>query len=136
MATVFEIMGLAPVGSTSPGATDPRKEKEAYRAGTIAMETLRRGITPRQIATRTAFENAIAAAAGTGGSTNSVLHLHCDRARCGRSTRDRRFRYDQPKDADHRILRPGGKYVALDVDAAGGMQLIAKRMLEGNLVTG
>src|SRR5579863_3217849 len=75
MATVFEIMGLSPVGSTSPGATDPRKEKEAYRTGGIAMELLRRGITPRQIATRAAFENAIAAAAGTGGSTNSVLHL-------------------------------------------------------------
>src|SRR5580658_1735436 len=70
MATVFEFLGLSMVGSASPGATDPRKEREAYRAGTTVMEMLRAGRTPRQLATRAAFENAIAAAAGTGGSTN------------------------------------------------------------------
>ncbi len=75
MATVFEFLGLSPVGSASPGATDPRKEKEGYRAGVMVMEMLRAGLTPRKLATRAAFENAIAAAAGTGGSTNSVLHL-------------------------------------------------------------
>src|ERR1700761_6624387 len=75
MATVFEFLGLSPVGSASPGATDPRKEKEAYRAGSIVMELLRRNLRPRDICTRDAFDNAIAAAAGTGGSTNAVLHL-------------------------------------------------------------
>src|SRR6202048_3885101 len=75
MATGFEFLGLSPVGSASPGATDPRKEKEGYRAGTMVMDLLRSGLTPRTIATKAAFENAIAAATGTGGSTNSALHL-------------------------------------------------------------
>src|SRR5579884_3795701 len=136
MATVFEFLGLSIVGSASPGATDPRKEKEAYRAGVTAMEMLRAGLTPRKLATRAAFENAVAAAAGTGGSTNSVLHLLAmareaevpltldDFARISERT---------PIVAD---LRPGGKYVALDVDRAGGIQLIAKRMLDGGLIDG
>src|ERR1700694_2300261 len=75
MATAFEFLGLSMVGSASPGATDPRKEREGYRAGGDVMQMLRAGLTPRKIATRAAFENAIAAATGTGGSTNSVLHL-------------------------------------------------------------
>jgi dihydroxy-acid dehydratase len=136
MATVFEIMGLSPAGSTSPGATDPRKEKEAHRAGGIAMELLRRGITPRQIATRAAFENAIAAAAGTGGSTNSVLHLLAIARDAGVPLEIDDFDSISRKTPIIASLRPGGEYVALDVDAAGGIQLIAKRMLEGNLLHG
>jgi dihydroxy-acid dehydratase len=136
MATVFEIMGLSPVGSASPGATDPRKEKEAYHAGTIVMETLRRGITPRQIATRGAFENAIAAAAGTGGSTNSVLHLLAIARDAEVPLEIDDFDTISRKTPIIASLRPGGEFVALDVDAAGGIQLIAKRMLEGNLLNG
>ncbi len=136
MATVFEIMGLSPVGSTSPGATDPRKEKEAYRTGGIAMELLRRGITPRQIATRDAFENAIAAAAGTGGSTNSVLHLLAIARDANVPLEIDDFDTISRKTPIIASLRPGGQFVALDVDAAGGIQLIAKRMLEGNLLHG
>jgi dihydroxy-acid dehydratase len=136
MATVFEIMGLSPVGSTSPGATDPRKEKEAYRAGGIVMELLRRGVTPRQIATRPAFENAIAAAAGTGGSTNAVLHLLAIAREAGVPLEIDDFDAISRKTPIIASLRPGGEYVALDVDAAGGIQLIAKRLLEGNLLHG
>jgi len=136
MATVFEIMGLSPVGSTSPGATDPRKEQEAYRTGGIAMELLRRGITPRQIATRPAFENAIAAAAGTGGSTNSVLHLLAIARDANVPLEIDDFDTISRKTPIIASLRPGGQFVALDVDAAGGIQLIAKRLLEGNLLHG
>jgi dihydroxy-acid dehydratase len=136
MATVFEFLGLSPVGSASPGATDPRKEREGYRAGTMVMELLRSGLTPRTIATRAAFENAIAAATGTGGSTNSVLHLMAMAREAGvpLSLEDfERISERTPIVAD---LRPGGKYVALDVDKAGGIQLIAKRMVDGGLVDG
>ncbi|HYW54962.1 MAG TPA: dihydroxy-acid dehydratase [Dongiaceae bacterium] len=136
MATVFEFLGLSMVGSASPGATDPRKDKEGYRAGVTVMEMLRSGLTPRKIATRAAFENAIAAATGTGGSTNSVLHLMALAREAGvHLTLDdfERISERTPIVAD---LRPGGKYVALDVDRAGGIQLIAKRMLEGGLVDG
>ena len=136
MATVFEVMGLSPAGSTSPGAADPRKEKEAYRTGGIAMELLRRGITPRQIATRAAFENAIAAAAGTGGSTNSVLHLIAIAREAGVPLEIDDFDAISRKTPIIASLRPGGEFVALDVDAAGGIQLITKRLLEGNLLHG
>jgi dihydroxy-acid dehydratase len=136
MATVFEIMGLSPVGSTSPGATDRRKEKEAYRTGGIVMELLKRGITPRQIATRAAFENGIAAAAGTGGSTNSVLHLLALARDAEVPLEIDDFDTISRKTPIVASLRPGGKYVALDVDAAGGIQLIAKRLLEGNVLHG
>jgi len=136
MATVFEIMGLAPAGSTSPGATDPRKEKEAYRTGGIVMELLKRGITPRQIATRAAFENAIAAAAGTGGSTNSVLHLLAVAREAGVPLEIDDFDAISRQTPIVASLRPGGEFVALDVDAAGGIQLIAKRLLDGNKLHG
>jgi dihydroxy-acid dehydratase len=62
MATVMEFMGLSPVGSASPGATDPRKERKAYEAGLLIVDVLRRGVRPRDLLTREAFENAIAAA--------------------------------------------------------------------------
>jgi dihydroxy-acid dehydratase len=136
MATVFEFLGLSPVGSASPGATDPRKEKEAYRAGVTAMEMLRAGLTPRRIATRAAFENAIAAAAGTGGSTNSVLHLLAMAREAGVELTLEDFERVSERTPILANLRPGGEYVALDVDRAGGVQLIAKRMLEGGLIDG
>jgi len=136
MATVFEFLGLSPVGSASPGATDPRKEKEGYRAGVMVMELLRSGLTPRTIATRAAFENAIAAATGTGGSTNSVLHLMAMAREAGVPLTLEDFERISERTPIVADLRPGGKYVALDVDKAGGIQLIARRMLDGGLVDG
>ncbi|HEX3467762.1 MAG TPA: dihydroxy-acid dehydratase [Candidatus Elarobacter sp.] len=136
MATAFEFLGLSPVGSASPGATDPRKEKEGYRAGKIVMELLRNGTTPRKLATRAAFENAIAAATGTGGSTNSVLHLIAMAREAGVPLTLEDFERISERTPIIASLRPGGEYVALDVDKAGGIQLIAKRMLDGNLIDG
>jgi dihydroxy-acid dehydratase len=136
MATVFEFLGLSMVGSASPGATDPRKEREAYRAGTTVMEMLRAGRTPRQLATRAAFENAIAAAAGTGGSTNSVLHLLALAREAHVPLTLEDFERVSERTPIVASLRPGGEFVALDVDAAGGIQLIAKRLIEGGKVDG
>src|SRR5258706_10188484 len=75
MAMALEFIGMKPVGFGHFPATDPRKDDAAYRSGTLVMELLRKGIKPRQILTRQAFQNAITAGAGTGGSTNAVLHL-------------------------------------------------------------
>ncbi len=136
MATAFEFLGLSMVGSASPGATDPRKEKEGYRAGVTVMEMLRAGLTPRAIATRAAFENAIAAATGTGGSTNSVLHLMAMAREAGVPLTLEDFERISERTPIVADLRPGGKYVALDVDKAGGIPLIAKRMIDGGLVDG
>jgi dihydroxy-acid dehydratase len=100
------------------------------------MDLLRSGVTPRQIATRAAFENAIAAAAGTGGSTNSVLHLLAMAREAGVPLTLDDFERVSERTPIVADLRPGGKYVALDVDKAGGIQLIAQRMLEGGLIDG
>jgi dihydroxy-acid dehydratase len=98
------------------------------------MDLLRRGVRPRDLLTREAFENAIAAATGTGGSTNSVLHLLALAREAGVPLTIDDFDRISRRTPIIADLRPGGTYVALDVDRAGGIALIAKRMVEGNLV--
>jgi dihydroxy-acid dehydratase len=134
MAMIMEFMGLSPIGSASPGATDPRKERKGYEAGVLVMDLLRRGVRPRDLLTREAFENAIAAAAGTGGSTNSVLHLLALAREAGVPLTIDDFDTISRRTPIIADLRPGGRYVALDVDRAGGIQLIAKNMVAANLV--
>ena len=134
MATVMEFIGLSPVGSASPGATDPRKQKKGYEAGVLVMDLLRRGVRPRDILTRDAFENAIAAATGTGGSTNSVLHLLALAREAEVPLEIDDFDTISRRTPIIADLRPGGQWVALDVDRAGGIELIVKRMVEANLV--
>ncbi|HEU0369409.1 MAG TPA: dihydroxy-acid dehydratase [Candidatus Acidoferrum sp.] len=136
MAMALEFIGLTPMGLGNVPATDPRKDDAAYRSGTLVMELLRKGITPRQILTRKAFENAITAVAATGGSTNSVLHLLAiaSEAKIPLSIDDfDRISSRTPILAD---LKPGGRFVATDLYAAGGTALVAKRMLEANLLHG
>jgi dihydroxy-acid dehydratase len=134
MAMVLEYLNLAPVGSASPGAVDPRREGEAYRAGTLVMEHLRTGRTPRGSITRSAIDNAIAAIAATGGSTNGVLHLLAIAREAGLPLEIDDFDRISRRTPIIADLRPGGTYVALDVDTAGGTALIAQRMVEGGLV--
>jgi dihydroxy-acid dehydratase len=136
MAMVMEFIGLSPVGSASPGATDPRKNQKGYEAGVLIMDVLRRGVRPRDLLTSDAFENAIAAAAGTGGSTNSVLHLLALAREAGVPLEIDDFDAISRRTPILADLRPGGTYVALDVDVAGGNQLIAKRMVDAGLVHG
>ncbi len=136
MATTLEYLGLSPIGSSSPGATDPRRRAWAYRAGELAMELLARNVSPRDLLTRDAFENAIAAAAGTGGSTNSVLHLLAIAREAGVPLTIDDFDEISARTPIVADLRPGGTYLALDVDAAGGSTLIARRLLDGGLLHG
>src|SRR5207302_10631175 len=75
MAMAMEFIGLSPMGTASVPATDPRKEEVGVACGRLVMDLLRRGVRPRDILTRPAFENAIAGVAASGGSTNAVLHL-------------------------------------------------------------
>jgi dihydroxy-acid dehydratase len=136
MAMIMEFLGLSPVGSASPGAIDPRKERKGYEAGVVVMDLLRRGVRPRDLLTREAFENAIAAAAGTGGSTNSVLHLLALAREANVPLSIDDFDTISQRTPIIADLRPGGKYVALDVDRAGGIQLIGKRLVDAKLVDG
>ncbi len=136
MATAMEIIGLSPMGSASIPAVDPRKEDAGYRAGFVLMEALQAGRRPRDIMTRNAFENAIASVAATGGSTNAVLHLLALARDCGVDLSIDDFDVISGRTPLLVDLKPGGRYVAADVDKAGGIQLIAKRLVEGGYVDG
>jgi len=136
MATVLEFLGIAPMGSGTVGATDPRKDTVGYRTGELVMDVLRRGLKPRDVLTRAAFENGIRCAASTGGSTNVVLHLMALAREAGIALDIDdfdRISEDTPLIGD---LRPGGRYVALDMDRAGGTKLLAKRLLEAGKLAG
>jgi dihydroxy-acid dehydratase len=136
MAMAMEYLNLSPVGSVSPGATDSRRKAWAHKAGRLVMDLLARGVRPRSLLTREAFENAVAAVAATGGSTNAVLHLLAIAREAGVPLQIADFDSISRRTPIVADLRPGGKYVALDVDAAGGTQLIARRLIEGALVHG
>ena len=136
MATVLEFLGLAPFGSGTVGATDPRKPAVAREIGGLVMDVLERGVRPNDLLTKNAFENGIACAASTGGSTNVVLHLLALAREAGIELGIDDF--DRVSERTPLIgdLRPGGRYVALDMDHAGGTPLLAKRLLEHDLLHG
>ena len=136
MAMVLEFLGIAPMGSGSVGATDPRKDRVGFEAGQLVMDVLARGQRPSDIFTREAIENGIACAAATGGSTNVVLHLLALAREAGVPLDIDDF--DDISEQTPLIgdLRPGGRYVALDLDRAGGIGLVAKRLVEGGKVHG
>jgi len=130
MAMAMEMLGISPMGSASVPATDPRKEQVAREAGRLVMDLLRRDLRPSRIVTRQALENAISAVAATGGSTNSVLHLLALAREAGvpLSINDfDRISRRTPLLAD---LKPWGRFVATDLYRAGGIRLVAQRLLD------
>lgn len=136
MALVCEFLGIAPVGLSSIPATDAAKGQAGHRAGELVMELLRRDVTPSKIITRTAIENAIAGVAATGGSTNAVLHLLAiaNEAHIPLTIDDfDRISANVPIIAD---LKPGGRFMATDLYAAGGTALVAKRLVEAKILRG
>jgi len=131
MSTVMEFIGLSPMGFNGVPAMDAQKDEVACRAGQMVMDLLRRGVRPRDILTRQAFENAIASVAATGGSTNAVLHLLALAREAEVPLRIDDFDAVSARTPLIADLKPGGRYVATDVHRAGGIQLIAKKLLEG-----
>jgi len=136
MSTVMELIGLSPMGFNGVPAMDPLKDEIAYRCGEVIMQALKKGIKPKDILTRTAFHNAIAGVACTGGSTNAVLHLLAISREMGVSLDIDDFQKVSERTPLLADLKPSGKFVAVDVHKAGGIPLIAKRLLEGKLVDG
>jgi dihydroxy-acid dehydratase len=136
MATVMELIGLCPMGMASIPQVDARKQAAAYRCGEIILDCVRQERRPRDIVTRKAFENAIAGVAATGGSTNAVLHLLAMAREASVPLLLEDFQKISNRTPLFVDLKPGGKYVANDVDKAGGIPVIAQRMLEGNLADG
>jgi dihydroxy-acid dehydratase len=136
MAMVSEFLGVAPMGISSVPAVNDAKAAAGKRAGEIVLDLLRNDLTPSKIITKTAIENAITGVAATGGSTNAVLHLLAiaSEAKIPLSIDDfDRVSSRTPILAD---LKPGGRFVATDLYAAGGTALVAKRLLEAGLLRG
>jgi len=134
MAMAFEVLGISPAGFSMVPATNPRKVDVAADTGKLVMDVLKRGQRPSDIITREALENAIAAIACSGGSTNGVLHLLAIAKEVG---------VDLDIDDFDRIsertpllcdLKPSGKYVAPDLYEAGGVPLVLKRLKEAGLL--
>jgi dihydroxy-acid dehydratase len=136
MAMVLEFLGLSPMGSASPPANDPRKDEVCVAAGKLVMDLLHRGLAPRDILTREAFENAIAAGAATGGSTNLVLHLLAIAREAGVPVDIDDFDRVSERTPIIADLKPGGRYTAVDLDRAGGTELLGRRLVEAGLVDG
>jgi dihydroxy-acid dehydratase len=134
MSTAYEMLGMSPMGWNGVPAIDPRKEEVAFESGKLVMELVNKGITPRSLITRKSFENAIAGVMATGGSTNAVLHLLATAKDFGvRLSLDDfdRISKKTPVLAD---LKPWGTYTAPEMFQAGGMPVVAKRLMEAELL--
>ena len=134
MAIAFEFLGISPMGRNGVPAMDTRKDDVAFECGKMVMDLLNKDLRPRQIITRKSLENAIAAVATTGGSTNAVLHLLAIANEAGikLSIEDfDRINRKVPLLAD---LKPGGRFAAADLYAAGGTTLVAKRLVDAGLL--
>ena len=136
MAIVMEFLGLASLGSAGVPAVDPEKDNVGVRAGHMIVSLLKSGVKPSDILTREAFENAIAGAAATGGSTNSVLHLLALAREAGVPLTMDDFNRVSERTPVITDLTPGGHYVATDMHRAGGTRLVAKNLLAAGLLHG
>ncbi|GHO44914.1 dihydroxy-acid dehydratase [Ktedonospora formicarum] len=136
MASSIEALGMSLPGSSSAPAVTARKALDCYEAGQAVVRLIERQITPRQIMTKAAFENAITLVMALGGSTNAVLHLIAiarqmdlplsidDFTRIGKRV---------PHLAD---LKPGGRFAMADLDRVGGVQAVLKYLLKAGLING
>src|SRR4051812_23195032 len=136
MATVMEMIGLSPMGTAAVPQVDPAKDDVARRCGAVIMDAVRNNRRARDIATRPAFENAIASVAASGGSTNSVLHLLAMAREAGVELDIEDFQTISERTPLLVDLKPAGRFVAVDVHYAGGIPVIAQRLAEGGFVDG
>lgn len=136
MASAIEAMGMSIPGAASIPAVDDRNLGVAHDAGQYIYSMLEKGVKPRDIMTRDAFENGIRLVLSMGGSTNAVLHLLAiaREAEVELSIDDfDKLSRETPYLTD---LRPAGKYVMSDVDRAGGVQVVLKELLDGGMLHG
>jgi dihydroxy-acid dehydratase len=136
MAIASEFLGIAALGSGSVPATDPKKADVARAAGERVMQLVRSGVRPRDVITRRSLENAIAAVATTGGSTNAVLHLIAIAREAGLELELADFDRISARVPLMVDLKPSGRFVATDLHAAGGSVLVAKRLVDAGAVDG
>jgi len=134
MSMSLEMLGISPLGFNSVPAMDPKKDEVATACGRLVMDVLKRGVRARDIFTRDAFHNAIAAVASTGGSTNAVLHLLALAREMNVPLSIDEFQTISHRTPLYADLKPGGRYNAMDLYHAGGTAVLAKRMLDAKLI--
>ncbi len=136
MANLSQILGLCPMGFADIPAVDSEKDEVARQAGEIVMRLVAEDLRPDQLVTRQSLENCIAASTSTVGSTNSILHTLAFAREAGIE-----FTLDDIESISKRVpviadMRPTGRYVALDMYRAGGLRLLAQRLIEGGYING
>jgi dihydroxy-acid dehydratase len=134
MACAFEAMGISPGGSSMVPAENPTKEEVAEQIGGLVMNLLAEDLRPSRIITRDSLENAIACVCATGGSTNGVLHLLAVAREAGIELTLEDFEEISKRTPLLADLKPGGRFVAPDLYAAGGVPLVMKRLDEAGLL--
>ncbi len=136
MSTLMEFIGLSPVGFNSVPAMAADKDRVAYECGRLVMDLLKNDLRPSRILSRRAFENAIISVAATGGSTNAVLHLLALAQEAGVDLHIDDFDALSARTPLICDLKPGGRFTAADLHAAGGIPLVMKRLLDGGHLHG
>jgi dihydroxy-acid dehydratase len=136
MALAMEVLGLSPPGYATIPAEDPRKDEATRTAGAQLVRLLRENRRPSDVVERVSFDNAIAAVAATGGSTNAVLHLLALAREAGVPLTIDDFDAVSRRTPLIADLKPAGKYTAVDLDRAGGVALVIQRLLEEGCLDG
>jgi len=136
MSMVIEFLGLSPAGLNEIPAEEPAKDEAARRAGEMVMRLVRDDIRPSTFVTRTSIENAIAAIAATGGSTNGVLHLLAIAHEYGIPLEIDDFGTIADRTPIVADLQPGGRYTATHLYEAGGLGLVVRELLAGGRIDG
>ena len=136
MAAAIEALGMSLPGAASVPAVDHRRLSTSRQAGEAVINLLERGIRPRDIMTREAFENAITVVSAMGGSTNAVLHLLAIAHEANVPLNIDDFDTISTRTPYIADMRPGGRYVMADLDRVGGVPLVMKRLLDAGLLHG
>ena len=136
MATAFEMMGISPLGSGSVPALDADKKDVAKECGKLVVQLVERQLRPRDIITRASIENAITCVAATGGSTNAVLHLLAVAREANVPLNIDDFDGISSRTPLLADLKPSGRFTAPDFHVAGGVRLLAHRLLADELLDG
>jgi len=134
MATAFEMLGVSPMGANGVPAVDPRKPEVAFETGRLVMKLLREGMLPRRIITKKSLHNAIAGVMATGGSTNAVLHLLAVAKEAGVKLDIDEFDRISRKTPLLADMKPWGNYTAPEMHEAGGMGVVAQRLIDAKLL--